>query len=104
VTKVTDFKVKNMTEALRPCISVTINLARCEDLTVIAIEIIAFWLIVIDVSEKRAACILKIDDGGRTFPRKVGNDIPDPEAGGSTCLRNVGNNLPDYMASHPRRL
>jgi hypothetical protein len=61
------------------------NLARYEDLTVIAIKIMAFCLIVMGVSEKRAACIFKIDDGGSTF------------------LGNVGNNLPDYMASHPRR-
>jgi hypothetical protein len=60
------------------------NLARCEDLTVIATKIMAFWLIVIDFSDNRAACIFKIDDGGSTF------------------LGNVGNNLPDYMASHPR--
>jgi hypothetical protein len=92
-----------MPDALRPWLFLASNLARCEDLTVIAIKIIAFWFIVIDVSEKRAVCIFKTDDGGRTFPRKVGNDILDPEPGGSTFLRNVGNNLPDYMASHPTR-
>jgi hypothetical protein len=58
------------------------------------------WIIIIDVSEERDACIFRIDDGSSTFPRMVG-DISDPKAADSTFLRNVGNTLPDYIVPHP---